>query len=84
MKHPQTRRPADPQTRSGAIIPINSMIIGKPGTYGDRQTFGIGADGDPLPTLSTAHHHAVAYAVGCWGREMHHLRYLKKAKDNPC
>ena len=41
-------------------VPINSMIIGKDGGNGDRQTFGIGEDGDPSPTLQTAHHHAVA------------------------
>lgn len=27
---------------------------------GDRQTTGIGNNGDPLPTISSAHHHAVA------------------------
>ena len=27
---------------------------------GDRQTTGIGESGDPLPTISAAHHHAVA------------------------
>ena len=41
-------------------IPINSMVIGKDGGNGDRQTFGIGDDGDPCPTIQTAHHHAVA------------------------
>ena len=41
-------------------VPINSMVIGKTGGNGDRQTFGIGEDGDPSPTLQTAHHHAVA------------------------
>ncbi|MBO6031805.1 MAG: hypothetical protein J6Q22_10155 [Prevotella sp.] len=41
-------------------VPINSMVIGKDGGNGDRQTFGIGEDGDPSPTLQAAHHHAVA------------------------
>jgi hypothetical protein len=42
------------------VIPINSMVIGKLGDNGDRQTFGVGEVDDPSPTLSTAHHHAVA------------------------
>ena len=41
-------------------LQINSMIIGKDGGNGDRQTFGIGEDGEPCPTLQTAHHHACA------------------------
>lgn len=41
-------------------FPINSMIIGKNVKVGDRQTTGIGNNGDPLPTISSAHHHAVA------------------------
>lgn len=49
------------------ILPINSMVIGKSGGGGDRQTFGIGADGDSLPMLSAAHHHAVACLVGHGG-----------------
>ena len=48
-------------------IPINSMVLGKLGTNGDRQTFGIGADGDPSPSLSTAHHHAVCYGINPQG-----------------
>lgn len=40
--------------------PINGMIIGKDVKVGDRQTTGIGTDGDPIPTITTAHHHAVA------------------------
>ena len=51
-------------------IPINSMVLGKLGTNGDRQTFGIGADGDPSPSLSTAHHHAVAYGINPQGGGM--------------
>lgn len=45
---------------SDGCYPINSMVIGKDGGNGDRQTFGIGADGDPCPTIQTCHHHAVA------------------------
>lgn len=41
-------------------IPINSMVIGKDGGNGDRQTFGVGEEGDPSPTIGAAHHHAVA------------------------
>ena len=44
------------------VFPINSMIIGKNVKVGDRQTTGIGNNGDPLPTISSAHHHAVAIA----------------------
>ena len=47
-------------TMTTPAIPINSMVIGKDGGNGDRQTFGIGEDGDPSPTLQAAHHHAVA------------------------
>lgn len=43
-------------------VPINSMIIGKNVADGDRQTIGIGEDGDPIPTLQAGHHHAVAVA----------------------
>ena len=41
-------------------FPINTMVLGKDGGHGDRQTFGIGDEGDPCPTLQTAHHHACA------------------------
>ena len=41
-------------------VPINSMIIGKDVTLTDRQTIGIGDDGDALPTIGANHHHAVA------------------------
>lgn len=41
-------------------FPINSMVLGKEGGHGDRQTFGIGADGEPCPTLQTGHNHACA------------------------
>ena len=40
--------------------PINSMVIDKDIKDGDRQTTGIGDDGDPCPTLQATHHHAVA------------------------
>ncbi len=43
-------------------VPINSMIIGKNVADGDRQTIGIGEDGDPIPTIQAGHHHAVAVA----------------------
>ena len=42
------------------VIPINSMVIGKDGGNGDRQTFGVGEEGDRIPTIGVAHHHAVA------------------------
>jgi len=41
-------------------VPINSMIIGKGVKLTDRQTIGIGEDGEPAPTLQAGHHHAVA------------------------
>lgn len=41
--------------------PINSMILGKTEFKdGDRQTLGFGDEGDPSPTISTAHQHAAA------------------------
>lgn len=43
-------------------VPINSMFIGKNVTMTDRQTTGIGEDGEPSPTLQANHHHAVAVA----------------------
>lgn len=50
-------------------FPINSMVIGKNVKVGDRQTTGIGNNGDPLPTISSAHHHAVAVAENIIGRK---------------
>lgn len=50
--------------------PINSMVIGKDIKDGDRQTTGIGSDGDPCPTLQAAHHHAVAIAEYTIGRKI--------------
>ena len=41
-------------------VPINSMVIGKDAAPADRQTTGIGDNGDPSPTLQANHHHAVA------------------------
>lgn len=49
--------------------PINSMIIGKDAKDGDRQTTGIGADGDPVHTITATHHHAVAIAENTIGRK---------------
>jgi len=48
-------------------VPINSMIIGKDVTLTDRQTIGIGQDGDALPTLQANHHHAVAVVASFMG-----------------
>ena len=42
------------------VCPINSMVLGKIPKADDRQTLGFGEVGDPSPTLSTTHHHAVA------------------------
>ena len=50
-------------------FPINSMIIGENVKVGDRQITGIGNNGDPLPTISSAHHHAVAVAENIIGRK---------------
>lgn len=46
--------------QAGLCVPINSMIIGKGVKLTDRQTTGIGEDGEPAPTLQAGHHHAVA------------------------
>ena len=40
--------------------PINGMVIGAGVRTNDRHPTGIGTDGDPIPTITTAHHHAVA------------------------
>lgn len=43
-----------------SCIPINTMTVqGRPSDNG-RMGIGIGKNGDPAPTLSSAHHHAVA------------------------
>jgi len=50
-------------TGHAVCYPINSMAaLRDQGADQNRQTFGIGADGDPSPTLSNQHHHAVAIA----------------------
>lgn len=43
-------------------VPVNSMILGKNVKIQDRQTTGIGFNGEPLPTLQAKHHHAVIYS----------------------
>lgn len=56
-----------PATRHA--YPINSMVIGKNNPSAtDRQTLGIGEDGDPSPTIQTQHHHAVALAYDAWNQ----------------
>lgn len=40
--------------------PLNGMTMNKELKEGDRQTTGIGKADDALPTISAAHHHAVA------------------------
>jgi DNA (cytosine-5)-methyltransferase 1 len=47
--------------------PLNSMSIqGRP-SDDNRMGSGIGKDGDPCPTITKAHHHAVSYALaGNW------------------
>ena len=50
-------------------FPINSMIIGENVKVGDRQITGIGNNGDPLPTILSAHHHAVAVVENIIGRK---------------
>jgi DNA (cytosine-5)-methyltransferase 1 len=47
-------------------IPLNSMTFGRDNEKTTRQCLGVGEPGDPIPTLSKAHSHAVAqptYAV---------------------
>ena len=61
-------------------VPINSMIIGKNVIFGDRQTIGIGEDGDALPTIGANHHHAVAVAsfVGRQGAKAGGIGYAEE------
>ena len=40
--------------------PINGMVIGNGVRVNDQHPTGIGTDGDPSPTITKAHHHAVA------------------------
>ena len=49
--------------------PINGMIIGEGVKVDDRHPTGIGADGDPSPTITKEHHHAVAIAENTIGRK---------------
>ena len=49
-------------TGHAVCYPINSMAaLRDQGADQNRQTFNIGADGDPSPTLSNQHHHAIAF-----------------------
>jgi len=50
-------------TPHGVAIPINTMV-GTRTTAETRTTFGVGEDGDPQFTLSSAHEHAVFTDVG--------------------
>jgi DNA (cytosine-5)-methyltransferase 1 len=59
-----------PESRIHACYPLNSMIFGKESKDGDRQTLGIGDEGDPCPTLQANHHHAVAVAENIIGRKV--------------
>ena len=46
------------------VIPINTMAATRPeGPDQNRQTFGVGDEGDPMFTLQAAHHHAVAWEM---------------------
>lgn len=45
------------------------MIIGEGVKADDRHPTGIGKDGDPLLTITSAHHHAVAIAENIIGRK---------------
>jgi DNA (cytosine-5)-methyltransferase 1 len=44
-------------------IPLNSMTFGRENEKTTRQCIGIGKPGDPIPTLSKAHSHAVAQPI---------------------
>ena len=44
-------------------IPLNSMTFGRENEKTTRQCIGIGKPGDPIPTLSNAHSHAVAQPI---------------------
>ena len=44
-------------------IPLNSMTFGRENEKTTRQCLGVGNPGDPVPTLSKAHSHAVAKPV---------------------
>ena len=48
-------------------IPLNSMTMqGRPSDTTGRMGSGIGEEGDPCPTISKAHHHAVAIGTDCY------------------
>ena len=49
--------------------PINGMVIGNGVMVDDQHPTGIGTDGDPIPTITTEHHHAVAVAENIIGRK---------------
>lgn len=49
--------------------PINGMVIGNGVRVNDQHPTGIGTDGDPSPTITKAHHHAVAIAENTIGRK---------------
>ena len=44
-------------------IPLNSMTFGRENEKNTRQCLGIGSPGDPAPTLSKAHSHAVMQSM---------------------
>lgn len=50
-------------------FPINGMVIGAGVRTNDRHPTWIGTDGDPIPTITKAHHHAVAIAENTIGRK---------------
>ena len=57
-----TGGPAGDECYNLVAYPINTMAATRPeSAEQNRQTFGIGADGDPMFTLQEAHSHAVAY-----------------------
>lgn len=69
------------------VIPINSMVIGKDGRNGDRQTFGVGKEGDPSPTIGAAHHHGVAILDRCgnnWKNGKGGCGILMHDESTPC
>lgn len=49
--------------------PINGMVIKNGVRVNDQHPTGIGTDGDPIPTIANAHHHAVAIAENTIGRK---------------
>lgn len=54
---------------NAVVYPLNSMtMLGRPSDdINPRMGLGIGQESDPCPTLTQAHHHAVAYGIpGNW------------------